>query len=76
MTSEVCTFSLLLNNPSIPESSTTIHVIDTNLNEIDIVSDTIIIDLAEGDLIQIAPIEINGTIEVTTVALTILVYYN
>ncbi|MED2903529.1 MULTISPECIES: hypothetical protein [Bacillaceae] len=65
-------FSLLLNNSSIPESSTTIHVIDTNLNEMDVVSDTIIIDLAEGDLIQIAPIEINGTIEVTAVALTIL----
>ncbi|HDR4422859.1 TPA: hypothetical protein QCU60_004348 [Bacillus cereus] len=31
----------------------------------------IIIDLAEEDLIQMAPIEINGTIEVTAVALTI-----
>lgn len=65
-------FYLLLNNSWIPESSTTIHVIDTNLNKIDVVSNTIIIDLTEGDLIQFAPIEINRTIEVTTVVLTIL----
>ncbi|WP_242303302.1 hypothetical protein [Bacillus cereus group sp. BfR-BA-01495] len=63
-------FSLLLNNSSLPESSTTIY--DTNLSEIDVVSDSIIINLSEGDSIQIAPIEINGTIEVITASLTIL----
>lgn len=67
---EEVVFSLLLNNSALPESSTTIH--DTNLSEIDIVSNSIIINLSKGDLIQIAPIEINKTIEVTTASLTIL----
>lgn len=67
---EEIVFSLLLNNSSLSESSTIMY--DTNLSEIDIVSSPIIINLSEGDLIQIAPIEINGTIEVTTASLTIL----
>ncbi|PGV61660.1 hypothetical protein COD94_19005 [Bacillus cereus] len=65
-------FSLLLNDSSISESLTTVHITNTSINEIHVVSDIIIVNLTEGDLIQITPIEINGPIEVTTAALTII----
>lgn len=69
---EEIVFSLLLNNASISESSITITIPVIDTNEIAVASDPIIIDLTEGDLIQIAPIQINETIEVTTASLTIL----
>ena len=69
---EKLVFSLLLNDSSIPESLTTVHVTNTSIKEIYVVSDIIIVNLTERDLIQITPIEINGPIEVTTAALTII----
>ncbi|HDR4422855.1 TPA: hypothetical protein QCU60_004343 [Bacillus cereus] len=65
-------FALLLNDSLISESLFTVHVSNTNINEIDIVNKTIVANLTASDLLQIMPIEINGTIEVTTASLTIL----
>ncbi|MBJ8025533.1 hypothetical protein [Bacillus cereus] len=69
---EKLVFSLLLNNSSISESLTTVCITNASINELYVVSDTIIVNLTEGDLIQITPIEINEPIEVTTAALTII----
>ncbi|MDG0949874.1 hypothetical protein [Bacillus paranthracis] len=67
-------FFLTLHTPTniIPGSGTAIRSNVIGTGEVDVSSGIILINLSPGDLIQIVPVEIQGTADVRAAALTVL----
>ncbi|TKH10402.1 hypothetical protein FC694_26015 [Bacillus wiedmannii] len=67
-------FFLTLNTPNniIPGSGTAVRSNVIGTGEVDVSSGNILINLNTGDLIQIVPVEIIGTVDIRAAALTVL----
>lgn len=73
MIPESARFFLTLNSSTniIPGSGTAVRSNVIGTGETDVSSGVILINLNPGDLIQIVPIEVNGTVDVRAAALTV-----
>ncbi|PEN89032.1 hypothetical protein CN553_22920 [Bacillus cereus] len=70
---ESARFFLTLNSPTniIPGSGTAVRSNVIGTGEVDVSSGIILINLNPGDLIQIVPVEVNGTVDIRAAALTV-----
>ncbi|WP_459500776.1 hypothetical protein [Bacillus sp. C1] len=71
---EAARFFLTLDDPTnlIPGSGTAVRADIIGTGEVDVSSGVILINLVAGDLIEITPIEVIGTVDVRAAALTVL----
>lgn len=71
---EFARFFLSLNTPSniIPGSGTAVRSNVIGTGQIDVSSGVILINLNPGNLIQIVPVELSGTVDIRAAALTII----
>ncbi|MCD4645357.1 hypothetical protein AR454_23720 [Bacillus mycoides] len=70
---EAARFFLTLNSPTniIPGSGTAVRSNIIGTGEVDVSSGVILINLNPGDLIQIVPVEVIGTVDIRAAALTV-----
>ncbi|MED0884843.1 hypothetical protein EXW35_30155 (plasmid) [Bacillus mycoides] len=70
---EAARFFLTLNSPTniIPGSGTAVRSNVIGTGEVDVSSGVILINLNPGDLIQIVPVEVIGTVDIRAAALTV-----